>query len=686
MQKHGNAWIYSPSDLIQFLENEAVTWFNRFDKERPGVLSRDEEAASEKLIQLAGDEHERRFLEELLADKRDVADLRELSGAAARTLEAMRSGREVIYQGRLEAGEFAGYADFLIRVDGSSDLGLYHYEVWDTKLARGVKPYFAIQLCCYAELLEAVQGRIPEYLGIVLGSGLRERLRTSDYFFYYKAIKRAFLEQQHTFDPDCVPRLSGTADYRHWGGHVTRLLEERDDLSFVANIRASQIDKLQAAGIAAMTQLATFQEDVGTIQTGTFNRLRTQARLQLASRSYATPRFELVAHDAERPRLGFGGLPPQSRNDVCFDIEGYPLIEGGIEYLFGVVYQDGLAINFRDWWAHNREQERSSLEQFIRWVHAGWREDPSMHIYHYASYEVTALKRLMCRHGCCEAEVDDLLRNGVFIDLYTVVRQSLVIGEPAYSLKHVEHLYRPKRNAGVTTAGDSMVQYHRWLEHRDGDDWQSSAILRGLRNYNEDDCRSTWDLIGWLRSVQSTSGISYVMPAAEPKKPGEVTTGRAALVEQMLSEIPTDRRVDAERWRVHELLAHLLEFHRREHKPSWWFLFERAGMTEQELIEDPDCLGGLERTNTPPELTASKRSLRYEFRFDPGQESKLRDGDKCRFAHDIDYKVEIENIDYESGLLYFPSGPNTREDRLTQRLFEQRPCPEIRMPDSSRPR
>ena len=160
MQKHGNAWTYSPSDLIQFLENEAVTWFNRFDKERPGVLSRDEEAASEKLIQLAGDEHERRFLEELVADKRDVADLREVSGAAARTLEAMRSGREVIYQGRLEAGEFAGYADFLIRVDGSSDLGLCHYEVWDTKLARGVKPYFAIQLCCYAELLEAVQGRI----------------------------------------------------------------------------------------------------------------------------------------------------------------------------------------------------------------------------------------------------------------------------------------------------------------------------------------------------------------------------------------------------------------------------------------------------------------------------------------------------------------------------------------------
>lgn len=217
MQKHGNGWTYSPSDLIQFLENEAVTWFNRLEKERPGALSRDEEAASEKLVQLAGDDHERRFLGELIAEKRDVADLRDVSDGAGRTLEAMRSGREVIYQGRLEAGEFAGYADFLVRVNGDSDLGRYHYEVWDTKLARGLKPYFAIQLCCYAELLEAVQGRMPEYLGIVLGSGSQERLRTNDYFFYYKAIKRAFLEQQHTFDPDRVPRLSGTANYRHWG-------------------------------------------------------------------------------------------------------------------------------------------------------------------------------------------------------------------------------------------------------------------------------------------------------------------------------------------------------------------------------------------------------------------------------------------------------------------------------------
>ena len=58
MQKNGDAWIYSPSDLIQFVENEAVTWFNRFERERPGVLTRDELAAEEQSIQQAGDKHE----------------------------------------------------------------------------------------------------------------------------------------------------------------------------------------------------------------------------------------------------------------------------------------------------------------------------------------------------------------------------------------------------------------------------------------------------------------------------------------------------------------------------------------------------------------------------------------------------------------------------------------------------
>ena len=47
----------------------------------------------------------------------------------------------------------------------------------------------------------------------------------------------------------------------------------------------------------------------------------------------------------------------------------------------------------------------------------------TLHIYHYAPYEPTALKRLMGRYGTREDEVDDLLRGGVLVDLLRAVRQ-----------------------------------------------------------------------------------------------------------------------------------------------------------------------------------------------------------------------------------------------------------------------
>jgi uncharacterized protein len=63
----------------------------------------------------------------------------------------------------------------------------------------------------------------------------------------------------------------------------------------------------------------------------------------------------------------------------------------------------------------------------VSWAHERWRQDPSLHIYHYAAYEVTALRRLMGRYAVCEEEVAQLLRAEAFVDLYSVVRQGLLV-------------------------------------------------------------------------------------------------------------------------------------------------------------------------------------------------------------------------------------------------------------------
>ena len=73
----------------------------------------------------------------------------------------------------------------------------------------------------------------------------------------------------------------------------------------------------------------------------------------------------------------------------------------------------------------------------------------------------------MSKYGTREAELDELLRREVFVDLYTVVRQAMRVGEPGYSLKNMEAFYPLERDAEVTEAGGSILAYEEWLESRD---------------------------------------------------------------------------------------------------------------------------------------------------------------------------------------------------------------------------
>jgi uncharacterized protein len=125
---------------------------------------------------------------------------------------------------------------------------------------------------------------------------------------------------------------------------------------------------------------------------------------------------------------------------------------------------------------------------------------------------VSAVRRLSTRHDTRQDEVDTLLRNEVFVDLYQIVRHGLRIGEDSYSIKSVEHLYRPARSTEVATAVDSIVQYAHWLESGQPRSWPDSTILKCIRDYNEDDCRSTAELLQWLRTVAEESDIRRLHP------------------------------------------------------------------------------------------------------------------------------------------------------------------------------
>jgi len=433
---------------------------------------------------------------------------------------------------------FRGHADFLVKVPGTSALGDFHYEVWDTKLARRVKPGMVLQLCCYADMLEAVQQRHAHDIVIALGDGRQERVSLVDCFDYYRAIKQAFLIDQDAWAPTPQPDPADHANHGEWAGFAQQQLEASDHLGRVARITRRQVERLSQAGIATMTALSEASgKVVPGIDATKLDWLVRQAALQCASASKDTPDYHVHQPQPEDEK-GLAVLPDASPLDVYFDIEGFPLEGDGLEYLWGCTYLDEQGERaFRDWWAHDIRAERRAFEGFIDWVHARWREDPGMHVYHYAPYETTACKRLMGTHGTREQELDDLLRGGVFVDLYSIVTHGLQIGEPHYSIKNVERLYRPKRDTDVASGGDSVVVYDLWREAyargEESGDWQESEVLATLREYNRDDCDSTLELCEWLRARRGEVRADVVHKEQESTELTDTVVARHALREML---------------------------------------------------------------------------------------------------------------------------------------------------------
>ena len=179
-------------------------------------------------------------------------------------------------------------------------------------------------------------------------------------------------------------------------------------------------------------------------------------------------------------------------------------MEWGLEYLFGVLPAGG---DFTAFWAFDRDSEGRALVDFLAFVAQRRAAYPQMRIYHYAPYETSALKRLVGQHGVGEDQLDELLRGGVFVDLYAVVRQALRVSQPSYSLKKLEPLYMAERRVDLDNAGDSVAMFAQAMEAREaGQDDEADDLLDEIRQYNEYDVESTRGLRDWLLALRDEGG------------------------------------------------------------------------------------------------------------------------------------------------------------------------------------
>jgi predicted RecB family nuclease len=647
--------LLSPSDLTTWATCE-WTFLRRLDAKlgRAEPLPDEHDDMLDRTAKL-GDQHEFDYLE-ILKQTHDVVEFErpappQYAEAAERARAAMRDGADVLFQPTFHApptehtAGFIGFADFIIRNAAGE------YEVYDTKLARHAKISALLQLAAYAEQMQAHGIPTGQQVHLVLGDRTTTTHDLADIAPVYRTQRG---ELQRVIDE----RL-GADEALQWGdprysscgrcGACQQQVAQHRDLVLVAGMRLDQRTKLIRHGVRTIDDLAVRTAPVPGMSSTTRDRLVRQASLQIETErteterratedgtqaGTRTPAFELLDPTA------LDAIPVPDAGDVFFDFEGDPLhtedgVHWGLDYLFGLV--DDRA-EFTAFWAHTIRDERQALVDFLAYVQQRREQFPGMHLYHYASYERTHLLSLAARHGVGEEAVDDLLRAGVLVDLYPIVRKALVVGSRSYSIKKLEPLYMGDdlRESDVTNAADSITAYVDAIEElRTGDAVEGQRMLDQVADYNAYDCRSTLRLRDWLLSLKPVTTDAPLEldlpPVPVEREPNPVYVALSQHLEHVdaLDRTPDETAL--------ALAAAAIDYHRREAKTFWQDHFDRLRNAVDEWADTRDVLvverASVERDwATMPRARSQSRELRLSGTLAPG--SRLRPGGSPHLVYD----------------------------------------------------
>jgi uncharacterized protein len=585
----------------------------------------------EILIQ-RGQAHEAAYVQYLIRNGLKVENLRGQSMGA--TIEAMQKGADVLVQARLDNGMWMGYADILLKAPGKSRFGTWSYEVQDTKLAQTTRAATLLQLCLYTDLLSEIQDFIPEKMHVIKpGENFpAEAFRYAEFQSYYRQVKKNFEEIMSGSEIATYPDPVEHCNICAWWQVCDRKRHDDDHLSLVAGIRSLHIVELQRQKIETLEKFAN-AETLEKPERGnkeTFLRKKAQAKIQLQGRHEKQLLFDPLSEEAGR---GLNRLPQPDGGDIYFDIEGDAFYEdGGLEYLLGYAYSDNGSMVYKHIWSSNRAEEKRAFQQFMEFVTARWKQYPRMHIYHFAPYEPSAVKRLARVHAQFEKETDVLLRAERFIDLHAVFKEALLASVETYSLKELEKFTQYTRNVVLRDASSARKSVEIALELHAFDSL-SKETIKTVKDYNEDDCLATEALHQWLENLRdklTQAGKEFTRPELKTGEASEnvqqLDTRSAALFKALISTLPEDRSTWSDAQNAKWLLAHQIDYFRREDKSAWWEFFRVHELEHEELLDERKAITGLQFVKELPKGKREKNPThRYTF---PPQELSIDEDDE----------------------------------------------------------
>ena len=442
------------------------------------------------------------------------------------TIDAMATAQTSIFQATFFDGRWLGYADFLLRVespDRPSVWGPYHYEVADTKLARHVKAGAVLQICSYVEQLTRIQGVAARARCTSSSAEARARRRPCASTTTWPTTgPRSAASRQSVLgtvrapppaaDLPAAPRPTRSRSSTATSADGRELCRpaaprRRPPLARGRHYRPAA----QGARAPASVETRRAPRRGSPIPfdppldgpSAISDRARARAGPHPGRGSrLAKPLSRAAAAEAGRADRARARAWPRSPSPIratCSSTSRATRTRSTTASTTSSACSTSTSVHGRSGRSTRIEPTEITPGRREGGIRAAsstssrpaTRATRSMHVYHYAPYEPTALKRLMGRHATREEEVDRLLRGGVLVDLFRAVRQGLRASVESYSIKKIEALYGFRRaEIDLRDAGSSIVEFEDGSSSSDVER-PGSDILDSIEAYNRDDVLST---------------------------------------------------------------------------------------------------------------------------------------------------------------------------------------------------
>ena len=261
----------------------------------------------------------------------------------------------------------------------------------------------------YTFMLEATQGVLPKKFIIVLKNMVQEEVQVHQVNQFFKKTRENYEKFIETLVNKTKPEKCSACETCEWLDRCESIWKKEDNLNQVGGLTKVHLKKLINIKIDTATKLSKQDENkpIKGLRKEISYKLVTQAKLQKEYEKTGIPIYKPNPYNLNGSK-GFNLLPKPSECDLYFDIESVEdhIYPGGLEYLFGIFYIENGKENFKALWSHNKSEEKKNLIKFFDFTKQHFEKYPNSKIYHYGSYEITALLKLSSFHKVKGIEYD----------------------------------------------------------------------------------------------------------------------------------------------------------------------------------------------------------------------------------------------------------------------------------------